>query len=303
MANWTQDEKEFLKNNYLILEHKEIANRLNRSSNAVRNKCYELGLRKKSEDWTESETDLLRQHYTNTEIDLDELAIRLGRHKTNICRKAREIGLTDQGRSKTQELRKSLSVKQKEWLQNNEHPKGYLGHTHGKETREKIGKKSKEAWANPDNWLNSEENKQRLSDTMAESQRKGIIRQAYSRGHQGKREDLDGLYVRSSWEANYARFLNWLILIGEIKNWEYEVDTFEFYAIKRGSRFYTPDFKVTNKDGSIEYHEVKGWMDQKSQTKLNRMKKYYPKIKLVLIDKDAYRAIEKDVKRFIIFWE
>lgn len=123
------------------------------------------------------------------------------------------------------------------------------------------------------------------------------------RSRQGKRTDLDGLYVRSAWEANYARFLNWLISIGQIKNWEYEVDTFEFYAIKRGSRFYTPDFKITNNDDTIEYHEVKGWMDQKSQTKLTRMKKYYPKIKLVLIDKDAYRAIEKDVKRFIIFWE
>lgn len=124
-----------------------------------------------------------------------------------------------------------------------------------------------------------------------------------SKAHQGKRADLDGLYVRSAWEANYARFLTWLISIGQIKNWQYEVDTFEFHAIKRGSRFYTPDFKITNNDDTIEYHEVKGWMDQKSQTKLGRMKKYYPDVKIVLIDKDAYRAIEKDVKRFIIFWE
>lgn len=303
MDRWTEAEKEFLRNNYLTLQHKQIAETLGRTSSAVRDKCYELSLRKKSDDWTESETDLLRQYYANDEINLNQLASLLGRHKTNVSRKARELGLTDQRRSMPQRARKILSAKQKEWLRVNEHPRGYLGHTPGQATREKISAKSKEAWANPNSGLNSDELRQRQSDNMAESQRKGILRQAYSRGRQGKREDLDGLYVRSSWEANYARFLNWLILIGEIKNWEYEADTFEFHAIKRGSRFYTPDFKVTNKDDSIEYHEVKGWMDQKSQTKLNRMKKYYPKIKLVLIDKDAYRAIEKDVKRFIIFWE
>lgn len=125
----------------------------------------------------------------------------------------------------------------------------------------------------------------------------------YTQRRVGKRDDLDGTFFRSSWEANYARYLNWLIKIGQISNWEYEVDTFEFTAIKKGTRFYIPDFKVTNLDGSIEYHEVKGWMDPRSQTKLKRMKRYYPKIKLVLIDKVAYKALEKDVKRFIIFWE
>lgn len=124
-----------------------------------------------------------------------------------------------------------------------------------------------------------------------------------ARGKGGKRSDLNDLFVRSSWEANYARYLNWLISIGEIKKWEYEPDTFEFHKIKRGSKFYTPDFKITNNDNSIEYHEVKGWMNQESQTKLNRMQKYYPDIKVVLIDRDAYHGIAKDVKRFIPNWE
>ena len=34
--------------------------------------------------------------------------------------------------------------------------------------------------------------------------------------HGGKREDLGGLYVRSAWEANYCRYLSWLIEQGEI---------------------------------------------------------------------------------------
>lgn len=123
------------------------------------------------------------------------------------------------------------------------------------------------------------------------------------RSKSGKRADLDGLYVRSSWEANYCRYLNWLVEMCEIKSWEYEPDTFEFEKIKRGSRFYTPDFKIFENDGSVIYHEVKGWMDEKSATKLKRMAKYYPEIKIILIDKDAYYAIAEQVKNLIPYWE
>lgn len=125
----------------------------------------------------------------------------------------------------------------------------------------------------------------------------------YSRGSMGKRADLDGLFVRSSWEANYARYLNWLVGLGEIAAWEYEPDTFWFDEIKRGTRSYTPDFKITNNDGTVDYHEVKGWMDQKSRTKLKRMAKYYPNVKVTLIDADAYYAIARDVSGFIPNWE
>jgi hypothetical protein len=125
----------------------------------------------------------------------------------------------------------------------------------------------------------------------------------YSRGRGGKRPDLNNQYFRSSWEANYARYLNWLIQIGEILEWAYEPDTFEFLPIKRGQRFYTPDFRITNLDHSREYHEVKGWMDKVSKTKLSRMAKYYPEVKVIVIDSDAYRALAKDVKRLIPNWE
>lgn len=125
---------------------------------------------------------------------------------------------------------------------------------------------------------------------------------AYSRTKSGKREDLNGLFVRSSWEANYARYLNWLISVNQISSWEYEKDTFEF-PIKRGSKFYTPDFKVFNLDATFEYHEVKGWMDAKSKTKLSRMKRYYPAIKLVLIGEKPYKEIASKVGRMIPNWE
>ena len=119
----------------------------------------------------------------------------------------------------------------------------------------------------------------------------------------GKRADLGGLYVRSAWEANYARYLNWLVAQGEIEAWEYEPDTFWFHGIKRGTRSYTPDFKIYNNGGTVEYHELKGWMSPKSKTQLKRMARYHPAVKIVLIDADAYRSIARQIKRLIPHWE
>ena len=118
----------------------------------------------------------------------------------------------------------------------------------------------------------------------------------------GMRKDLNDMYFRSAWEANYARYLNWLISVGSIVKWEYEPDTYEF-PVKRGNRFYTPDFKIFNDDGSVEYHEIKGYMDQSSRTKLKRMEKYYPEIKLILVDKDAYYNIASVMSAILPEWE
>lgn len=119
----------------------------------------------------------------------------------------------------------------------------------------------------------------------------------------GKREDLDNRFFRSRWEANYARYLNWMVKRGEIERWEYETVTFEFPQVKRGTRFYTPDFKIFNKDGSHEFHEVKGYMDAKSITRHTRMARYFPHEKLVMIDKAFYLSLAKEMSRLIPGWE
>jgi len=124
----------------------------------------------------------------------------------------------------------------------------------------------------------------------------------YSSGRGGRREDLDGLYVRSIWEANWARYLAWQVKHGLIARWEYEPDTFEF-PVKRGSKFYTPDFKVTETDGTVIYHEVKGYMDQASATKLKRMATHYPTIRIRVIDRDVYEIVKRQVGRMIPHWE
>lgn len=129
----------------------------------------------------------------------------------------------------------------------------------------------------------------------------GVNRNTTSKG--GKRDDLGGQYFRSAWEANYARYLNWLKDKGEIDRWEFEPDTFEFHKIKRGHRFYTPDFKVFDRAGGYEYHEIKGYMSPQSATKLKRMAKYYPNEPLLLVDRKSYLALEKSIKKLIPNWE
>lgn len=120
---------------------------------------------------------------------------------------------------------------------------------------------------------------------------------------QGDYECSKGLvFFRSKWEANYSLYLDFLIKNGDIKNWEYEAETFFFEKIKLGTRSYRPDFKIFNKDDSIEYHEIKGYMDSKSKTKLKRMKKYFPDVKLVLIENVFYMDMLKKLKGVIKFY-
>ncbi len=111
-------------------------------------------------------------------------------------------------------------------------------------------------------------------------------------------------YYRSRWEANYARYLNWLVAKKQyFTRWAHEPRTFWFPEIKRGVRSYLPDFEVERLDGTIEYHEVKGYLDHKSVTKLRRMAKYYPEIKLVLINRVNYMSIAKVACRLVQGWE
>ena len=110
-------------------------------------------------------------------------------------------------------------------------------------------------------------------------------------------------YYRSRWEANYGRYLEWLKENKQIISWEHESKTFWFDGIKRGCMSYLPDFEVTGLNGIIEFHEIKGWMDDKSKTKIKRMAKYHPEIKLIVIDSKAYKSIEKTVKGLVPGWE
>lgn len=109
----------------------------------------------------------------------------------------------------------------------------------------------------------------------------------------GKRDDLPH-FVRSSWEANIARYLRY---IGQ--EYEYEPDIFYFPGVKNGAVNYKPDFKI----GENHYIEVKGNMTSRDRTKLKRMAKFYPHVRIDVIDKNAYKEIEKQYGHLIPNWE
>lgn len=173
-------------------------------------------------------------------LDLHALAAKLGRpHHSNICRRARELGLTDRVRKHTLLQRDANSVRMLRQIQEGRATRSYASTKKG--------------------WYEFEG---------------------------GKR-----YYLRSGWELAYARYLETLLQASDIKEWEYEPVTFWFEAIRRGVRSYTPDFGVMLPDDTVEYHEVKGYMDPKSLTKLKRMRIYHPDIKMKLVDKSALEGL------------
>ena len=111
------------------------------------------------------------------------------------------------------------------------------------------------------------------------------------------------IYARSRWEANFARYLQFQQEHGLIKRWQHEPDTFWFEGIKRGVCSYLPDFKVFNNDGTIEYSEVKGFMDSRSKTKIRRMAKYHPTVKLKVFDSIWYKTNNKQLAGLVPGWE
>jgi hypothetical protein len=99
-------------------------------------------------------------------------------------------------------------------------------------------------------------------------------------------------FFKSKWEVNVAHWLQWMTELGIIAGWLYEPRTFWFEKIKRGVRSYTPDFRIDENDGTETFVEVKGYMDPESKTKLKRMAKYFPTVKLDLFDTDVYKIIK-----------
>jgi hypothetical protein len=278
----------------------------------VRKHLKGAGYHLRGEDWSVADIKRLTDWYATTtvaeDLHLDDLAKQLGRLKTSICRKAKELGLTDQKRPKrssrklpfpdkvyaTDEDRNVATGKRiKKYLAENEHPKGALGLKHTETSRAKMSAAVKKAWANPNSKLNSDELRQQRSDRMMQMNRDNPPANPFSRAKDGRREDLNNQYFRSAWEANYARYLNFLIKQKQIRGWEYECQTFWFETIKRGVRSYKPDFKVTFLNGSHEWHEVKGWMTDKAATAIKRFKKYYPTEKHVLVDSKWFTAAKR----------
>jgi len=99
----------------------------------------------------------------------------------------------------------------------------------------------------------------------------------------GYRKDLNHS-VRSSWEANFARILNFLDL-----RYEYEKHTF---PLKNGDT-YTPDFFIPSKN---KFYELKGW---EITDKHYRFIEEYPQYTLKIIKRDRYNKYINKFSKFI----
>lgn len=290
---------------------------IGRSKHCVRNLCSRKGWITRDDHWTDQEIAKLIAWYQRPgangkdTLHLQTLAAELGREKANVCRKAKVLGLTKQSRKiRTAESKRKMSERAKKYIRDNGHPRGALGLKHSLETRKVLGEKSRKGW---------ERQKKRpilmhlkrVQTVKTNLERYGVAspvqvfnqgRNVYSRCKRGVREDL-GFFVRSRWEANYARYLIWMKARGEISSWEYEPTTFRFDGVSRGPYTYKPDFLVVENDGRRAYHEVKGWMDSASRSRLKRFAKFYPEHTMVVVDAKAYREIQRKLSTVIPNWE
>lgn len=200
------------------------------------------------------------------------------------------------------ERKKQISERTKKHISECGHPKGMLGKKHSEQFKKDQSVRSKKNYQ-----AMTEEKKQGIILKMMKTKEANgtavptRIKQTWKASWReigGKRK-----YFRSRWEANFARLLEYRKLNGEILDWLHEPKTFWFDGVKRGTVSYLPDFLVTNTDGSELFFEVKGWMDDRSKTKLKRMAKYYPDVKLILVDSKEYKILEKEFSSVIDGWE
>ena len=108
-------------------------------------------------------------------------------------------------------------------------------------------------------------------------------------------------YYRSKAEYRYACYLQWLKQQGAIVSWSHEPKTFWFEGIRRGTVSYKPDFLVVERN-SHHWVEVKGYMDARSKTKINRFKRYFPEEQLIVIDSKWYKRNSGKLKNLIPGW-
>jgi hypothetical protein len=286
-----------------------VAKELGQCGQSVHRRLKRAGV-KVGNALSESDRETIREYYRSTRPDdfsLAALAGMLGRTRQFICRHAAEMGFTDRRRPQcvTRKLRAVATTKEL-WTRR-PHPRGMAGKRHTKETLQKVGAASRRNWST---WKAfgigkmSPESRDKMSRRMAIIAASVPAHKQYSRARAGRRPDLGETWFRSSWEANYARYLNMLIKMGAVESWAYEPETFWFDGIRRGAASYKPDFRVKYRnDPTPEYVELKGWVVAKDRTKWRRLAMYHPHIKLVVIKEKEYRAIAHKWASAIPNWE
>ncbi len=285
---WTEEQIEFLKKHYPQKGLQWCCLKLQKTVPAVRGKASRLHLKqdRNSEfflDWQRKAA----MSKVGKKRPEQALVIKKLHAEGKLC--------------KSDAQRKAISDTAKKRIAENGHPRGALGMRHSAETKARLSEISIKRWAS----MTDEQKVQKTMKMMKTRVANGTAVPPRNASWKGGWREIGGVrkYYRSRWEANYARYLAWLKQNNQIADWLHEPKTFWFEGIKRGTVSYLPDFWVKENSGAESYHEVKGWMDSRSQTKLKRMAKYHPTVKVILIDKKAYSSIAKSIKHLITDWE
>lgn len=286
---WTAEEERFLALNYPERGKRWCAEKLGRSDGQIRSKASYMKI------YQDTESDFFKDWQRRA------AQAKIGKKRPAQAEVIKQLH-RDGKFIKTPKQRAATGKRMKKWMANNEHPRGMLGKKHTPEMKMQMAITSKRNWEKMSDEQRYIRNRKILTTRHAKgtyaSPRPKASWKAAWREIGGKRR-----YFRSRWEANYARYLEFLKINGQIKEWLHEPDVFWFEGIKRGCVSYLPDFKITNNNDSIEYHEVKGWMDSRSKTKIKRMAIYHPDVKLVVIAKKEYDEIRKKIGLSLSGWE
>lgn len=152
----------------------------------------------------------------------------------------------------------------------------------------------------------SDKSKEKLSKShagkklSAEHIQKKIVAQTGERNHRYGKPAAHGhgqyfsattgavIWVRSGWELKTAQFLD-----ENNFNWLYEPEAFPIlyeYSGQTKQGTYRPDFKI-EKDGFIEYWEIKGFWRDDAKVKYEAFVNQYPQIHIRLLQKDDLKTI------------
>ena len=296
---------EDLEESYLRLKSVwKVAKEFGMSGQSVHRRLEKLNTVIQKNNYTEREVRMIKNFYETGFLcgELKDFCKSIDRPISGVSRFARKHKLTNSKRKNTEDFKTNVGIRQKKYIKENGHPRGMLGKTHTEENRKSISKSVIARW----NGLSILERNILILKRMKTKEKNGTLvdkNQKVSWKQSWRTIGEKKSYFRSSWEANYARYLQYLKEKNQIKEWEHEPKTFWFLNVLRGCRSYLPDFRVTNIDNSFYWVEVKGYMDDKSKTKLKRFKKYYPEEKIILIDSNWYNKNKKKLCLLISGWE
>ncbi|WP_040263705.1 DUF1064 domain-containing protein [Pseudomonas massiliensis] len=293
----------------------EIAVASGRTAGSVKNRAWRLGLLE-SRAWTPEQEQLLRQAWAaGSIVDVAAVSAAIGKSKFAVYIRASRLGLGDYSRpiveerkvrtkmfEDAEERRAHLSAVRKRLVAERGHPRHMAGKKHTDATKALLSQASIRANA-------AKTPEQKMAAVMKAAKTRVAngthIRPRPNASWKAGWREIGGVrkYYRSKWEANYAHYLEWLKQQGQIASWAHEPKTFWFEGVKRGCVSYLPDFLVIENDGREAFHEVKGWMDARSATKIKRMAKYHPDVTLIVIDSSAYGKLKTKVSRIVPGWE